>query len=103
MKHPVYSVGTQPSCSACNSLSSWFGAYIAWNVSLLIFENNSVAVLPTCYRAHAQAAANMQQQHTPGSLPPGMMHPNPHSPLQLQPPGPTQPHVPGLYLGSDVA
>ena len=59
-----------------------------------------------CYRAHAQAAANMQQQqqqHAPGGLPPGMIHPTSHSPLQLQPPGPTQPHVPGPYLGSGVA
>jgi len=44
-----------------------------------------------------------QQQHTPGGLPPGMIHPTSHSPLQLQPPGPTQPHIPGLYLGSGVA
>ena len=44
-----------------------------------------------------------QQQHTPGGLPPGMIHPASHSPLQLQPPGPTQPHVPGLYVGSSVA
>jgi hypothetical protein len=76
---------------------------------LMFFITRSVCyiITPTCYRAHAQAAVNMQQQqqqsHTPGGLPPGMIHPASHSPLQLQPPGPSQPHAPGLYVGRSVA
>lgn len=63
---------------------------------------NAYMVCLIYFRAHAQAAANMQQQqqqppHTSGGLAPGMMHPASHSPLQLQP------HIPGLYIGRDVA
>jgi hypothetical protein len=86
-------------------LSSWLDAYAEWNFRILFLIINSLLFCHTCYRAHAQAAANMQQQqqqHTPGGLPPGMIHPTSHSPLQLQPPGPTQPHVSGLYVGSSV-
>jgi hypothetical protein len=68
---------------------------------------NAYMVCLTYFRAHAQAAANMQQQqqqpHAPGGLAPGMIHPASHSPLQLQPPGPSQPHGPGLCVSRDVA